>query len=69
MYVFAIMGFYFFAEGNPEQWGSLGRAFFSLFTFVRAGADRVAVAGWKWDRWKERTSAVRMVLVGDSEND
>jgi hypothetical protein len=32
-------------------------------------ADRVAVAGWQWDRWIERVTAVRMVLVRDCEDD
>ena len=36
MYVFAIMAFYLFGPRDPLYWGSLGRAYFSLFTFVTA---------------------------------
>lgn len=37
MFLFGIMGYYFFGydeEGDKENWGSLGIAFLSLFTYV-----------------------------------
>ena len=37
MFLFGIMGYYFFGfdeKGDRENWGTLGTAFFSLFTYV-----------------------------------
>ena len=37
MFVFAIMGYYFFGtsdNGDKEYWGTLGRAMLTLFSYV-----------------------------------
>lgn len=37
MFLFGIMGYYFFGydeQGDKENWGTLGTAFLSLFTYV-----------------------------------
>lgn len=44
MFLFGIMGYYFFGydeQGDKENWGSLGIAFLSLFTYVTVSRCKV----------------------------
>jgi hypothetical protein len=53
------------AERVAETLGARGCVAVAVAVAV-AGAvagQRVAVAGWQWDRWKEEVAAVRMVVV------
>ncbi len=44
MYLFAVMGYYFFGyeeDGDKENWGNFGRAMLSLFTYVTVSLTTV----------------------------
>ncbi|XP_070295555.1 cation channel sperm-associated protein 3-like [Salvelinus sp. IW2-2015] len=42
MFIFAIIGYYYFGDpntGDPENWGDLGNALFTLFSLVTVGCE------------------------------